>query len=286
MSVLAATPLDSMVDSLSDFAPRLVASLVLLVVGLIVSRIVGRVLRRVLRATPLDELGVRAGLPAALGRVGLPESVSDLLAGAIRLALLAVVVIAAISTLGVSALDQSLNDAIALLPRLVVAILLLLVGAAVARVAHDAIDRVQRRMDIQGPLAPLVGALVFAIVALMALAQVGVPTAMLTVLLAILVGGGALTVALAFGLGGRGVARELTSGRATADAFDLDDVIEVGDLRGRVVARDATAIVLALADGRTARVPHRLLLEEVVRVERAAPPEAPEPAAQTPADSP
>ena len=100
----------------------------------------------------------------------------------------------------------------------------------------------------------------------MAAAQVGVSAGVLVLVIAIVLGAVAATFALAFGLGGREVARALNAGRFVRNAFDVGQTIEVGDLRGQIVSIDPDATVLR-ADGGAIRVPNHLLLESVVRVE-------------------
>lgn len=62
-------------------------------------------------------------------------------------------------------------------------------------------------MDLRGPLAPAAQWFVIGVFAILALAQLGIPTGVLTVLAAVAAAGVALTAALAFGLGGRELAR-------------------------------------------------------------------------------
>ena len=78
----------------------------------------------------------------------------------------------------------------------------------------------------------------------------------------------ALTLALAFGLGAREMARSLTSGRYARADFEVGQTIRVGDVRGEIVSIEAAATTLK-AGNETIRVPNSLLVERMVVVEAA-----------------
>jgi small-conductance mechanosensitive channel len=81
----------------------------------------------------------------------------------------------------------------------------------------------------------------------------------------LLLGAAGATFALAFGLGGREVARELSAGRYLRTAYRSGQVISFGDVRGRIESIDTAATVLRTDQG-TVRVPNNLLLGSVVTV--------------------
>lgn len=73
-----------------------------------------------------------------------------------------------------------------------------------------------------------------------------------------------LTAALAFGLGGRDLARELSAGRYVASSYALGDMIEVDSVQGEIVAFEPVVVVVKRDDGRIARIPNHILLHSVV----------------------
>ena len=77
------------------------------------------------------------------------------------------------------------------------------------------------------------------------------------------------TVALAFGLGSREIARSLSAARYARADFSVGETVRVGELRGRIERIDSAATVLRVGDDRI-RVPNRVLIEGVVTVEERA----------------
>lgn len=262
-----ASVFDQAGQSLGGFLPRLGGALVLLLVGWIVAGLVGRVVHRALDATGVDGLADRAGVGDTLERLNLGRSLARVLGSALKIGLRLVVLFAALSLLGLQFLSESLNSAVIFLPKLLVALLLLLAGVVVGSLVRRQVDRLTEQLDFPVPLGVLAQVTVVAVFALTAAAQVAISTVILAVLGGILIAAAAGTFALAFGLGGRDVARALSAGRYVRDAYEVGQTISFGEVTGRVTSIEGAATVLEAPDGRTVRVPNHVLLETVVRVE-------------------
>jgi small-conductance mechanosensitive channel len=272
-------------DTLGDFLPQLGGALALLVIGLLAARLIGALVRRALTRARLDELAERWHVDDTLERAGLRTSLAGLCGAVVRIVLSVVVVFAALTLLGLEPLSQSLNEAVLFLPRLIVALVLVLAGILLSGLVRERVDRLTYQMDFPVPLGQLAQIATLAIFAIMAAVQIGVSAGILIVVIAIILAGVAATFAIAFGLGGREVARALNAGRFVRGAYDIGQTIEVGDLRGQIVAIEPDATVLGTDGGRRIRVPNHLLLESVVTIggappeqsERSEPDEAPRP---------
>jgi small-conductance mechanosensitive channel len=264
--VIATTVFDSAADSLGGFLPRLAGALILLVLGLIFVALARRALTKLLRSAGLDDAGERWGASDVLERFGLDRSLSAVLAGAVRVGLIIVVVFAALSLLGLALLSASLNAAILYLPRVLLAFLLLLAGMVVSEFVRRHVERLTTQMDIPGPLGALAQSVVLAVFVVTALAQLGVPTQILLVLVTVLLAAAATTLALAFGLGGRDTAREVSAKRYVEGAYAVGEEITVSGVRGRIETFEATGTVLELPDGDRVRVPNSQLIAGVVRL--------------------
>jgi small-conductance mechanosensitive channel len=268
--MIVATILDQAGDSLGGFLPRLGGALVLLLLGLLLVALVRRLLRRALQAAGLDELGERWGVGHVLERFGLSRSLSTVVAGAVRIALLVVVIFAALSLLGLQFLSASLNAGILFLPRVLVAIVLMLAGMVVAQLARRQVDRLADQMDLPGPLGLLAEVAILAIFAVTALAQLGVPVSVLLLIVAIVLAGVALTFALAFGIGGQAMAREVSARRYVEGSYAVGQDISVGEVRGRIEAIEATSTILETAAGDRLRVPNSQIVGSIVTVHEGA----------------
>jgi small-conductance mechanosensitive channel len=262
-----ANVLDRAGNTLGDFLPQLAGALLLLLLGLLVARLLGRLTTRALIAAGLDELGTRWRVDETLARARLSPSLASLAGTAVRITVSVVVVFAALTLLGLEPLSDSLNEAVLFLPNLLTALVLLLAGVVLAGFVRERVDRLTYQMDFPVPLGQLAQGAILAIFAITALAQLGVSADLLFIVIAILLAAAAGTFALAFGLGGREVARALNAGRFVRGAFEVGQTISIGQIRGRIVAIDPEATVIGTDDG-LVRVPNNTLLESTVTIHR------------------
>jgi hypothetical protein len=263
---LSASILERAGDTLGDFLPQLVGALVLLVVGLLLARLGGWLVRRGLRAAGIDDLADRWRVNETLGRAGLPRSLVAVTAAAVRITLSVIAVFAALTLLGLEPLSQSLNEALLFLPTLIAALAILLAGIVVAGLVRERVDQLASQMDFPIPLGQLAQLGTLAIFAITAAAQVGVSTELLILVVGIVLAGVAAVFAIAFGLGGREMARALNAGRFVRSAFQVGETVQLGEWGGRILAIEAEATVLGTDSGRV-RVPNHLLVESVVEIQ-------------------
>lgn len=265
MTPFAVTVLDTAQEELGGFLPRLGGALVLLIVGLIVAALLGRLARRALEKLGADDLAERWGVRRVLERAGLGQSISRLLGRVLRITLSLIVIFASLSLIGLEFLSDALNEAVLFLPNLLAAGALILAGVVLGGFAREWVDRVAYQMDLPIPLGRVAQVAVVAVFVITAAAQVSVSSAILMVLVALIVAAVGATFALAFGLGGREVARELSAGRYLRTAYQTGQEISFGEVRGRIESIDTAATVLRTENG-TVRVPNNLLLGSVVTV--------------------
>lgn len=266
------TVLDRAGDTLGDFLPQLAGAAALLIVGLPLAMLTGRLVRRALQAAGLDDLGERWHVHDTLETAGLRRSLAALSGTAVKLVLSVIAIFAALTLLGLEPLSESLNEAVLFLPDLLVALALLLAGIVIAGWVRERLDRFTYQMDFPVPLGQLGQIATLAIFAITAAAQVGVSSQILTLVIGIVLAAVTATFALAFGLGGREVARAINAGRFVRHAYEVGQTIEVGEVRGRILAIDPDATMVATEGGRV-RLPNHLLLESVVRIHDGAGPD-------------
>jgi small-conductance mechanosensitive channel len=261
-----ATVLDEAGNQLGGFIPRLGGALALLVVGIVVARLLARLVRRGLRMAGLDSTAERLGVADVLERAGLGRSLAHVLAVAVRISLTVVVVFAALSLLGLQFLSQSLNEGVLFLPKVLAALALVLIGVVLAAFVRERVERTATQWDLPIPLGPVFQGVVLAIFVITAAAQLTISIGLLMVLVAILLAAVAAPFAIAFGLGGRDVARSLSAGRYVRAAFTEGQMIRVDDIRGRVERIEPSATVLRTPT-ETIRVPNHVMIDRTVVIE-------------------
>lgn len=276
MTPLAASILGQAGQALGGFLPRLGGALALLIIGLLLVRLLSALLIKALERTGLDDLAQRGGIHDVLQKAGLGASLARLIGRAIRIALTLVIIFAALSLLGLQFLSESLNQAVLALPKLFIAGALVLAGIVLGGFAHERADRLAYQLNFPIPLGRVAQITVISVFGIIAAAQISVSTLVLLILIAILLSGAAATFALAFGLGGRDVARALSAGRYLQHDYAIGDEIGFQDVRGRITRIESTSTVLVAADGTSIRIPNHLLMQTVVTLYRTDTTEVPE----------
>jgi small-conductance mechanosensitive channel len=195
-------------DVLLGFIPALIGAIVLIIIGWIVSGIVANLVRRLLDAVHFDQITERAGIDEMAERFDLPANGSELFAGLAKWFIRLIFLVAAFNALQIPAVTSILNAILLFLPSLLVALLILVIGSALARVARDAVQGATDNRFL-GALAQY-GIIALAVV--IALEQIGVGVAIITIMFAAVMLALSLAAGLAFGLGGRDTAQRLVDG--------------------------------------------------------------------------
>jgi hypothetical protein len=207
------------------FIPELIACLAIIIIGYFVAKALGRLVTRLL---------ARAGFDGFLhqGQAGTwVQKVTSRPSGLVGTLTFWAVFLAAISwgvdVLGVSALSGFVAAVWAYLPNVVAAVLIFMVAGAVAAGVAALASRFLGDTSlgkIVSTAAPILG---MTIATFMILDQLQIAENIVTITYAALLGAIALGSALAFGLGGRDVAREMLQGayeqgRANKEQFKRD----------------------------------------------------------------
>ena len=168
-------------------------------------------------------------------------------------------------------LDKLRDDTIDYLPRVLSALIVVILGGVVGTIASTAArESVGRTMGRLGERIPqAIKGLITIFATILAAAQLGINTTIINILVASLVAGLALAFALIIGFGSWPVATEIASGRALRQLIAPGDHIESGSVSGTVVAVHPTAVELT-TDGSVTLVPNTELAEASLIVTRPA----------------
>jgi hypothetical protein len=211
---------------LARMTPRVLAMVTLVLAGWAVAAMVRRLVSRALRATRFDARCTRWGLRVPEGRLGGRVAASDLIGHALFWMVFGIGLLMGIDTLEIRATAGLLPTVVGFLPNILVAGLIMLVGWILADFLAQSALIAAVNSQIAG--APLIAAatrwLVLVFAGAAALTQLGIAREMVLLAFGIAFGGTVLTVALAFGLGGKELAREILESRLRK--HDEDDAPE------------------------------------------------------------
>jgi hypothetical protein len=184
--------------SVATFVPKLVAFLVILIIGWFVAKLVAAIVAKVLGKIGFDRVVDRGGLRDVLARGNLDAS--GILAKLAYYAILLMTLLMAFRTFGDNPVSTLLSDLVAWLPKLFVALVIIVIAAAVASGVKAMITNVLGGLSYGKLLGSIASVLIWGLGAIAALNQIGIATAVTTpVLIAVLATVGGIAVV---GVGG------------------------------------------------------------------------------------
>jgi hypothetical protein len=203
-------PFERFLDKVVQFLPHLFVSILILIVGIVLGWVLRKIFLRIFKAIGLDNISTRSGLLELLKKGGIEEPLSVLLSRVIGWITIVIFVVISARELRIPAVERLFESFLIYLPSVFVAALILLLGYILGNFLGRAalIASVNAGIKISGLIGKSVKYTVFILSATMALEQLGIGRGTIIIAFAIVFGGVVLALALAFGLGGRYIAKE------------------------------------------------------------------------------
>ena len=193
------------------FLPELIIAIIIFIIGWIVGALLGRVVDQIVKAVKLDTALRSAGLEGVMSRAGFSLNSGRFIGGLVKWFIIVVFLVAALDVLGLSEVNNFLRDVVLLyLPRVFVAVLIMLVAVVIADVAQKLVvgsAKAANAMNAQF-LGTLTRWAIWIFAALAALFQLGIASTFLQTLFTGVIVALALAFGLSFGLGGQAAAAE------------------------------------------------------------------------------
>ncbi len=195
-----------------SFLPALIGAAIILIVGWLISGLLANLIERGLKAVGLEGVVERSGIGDFVRRSGTRMTISGVIATLIKYFIFLIFVQAAANVLGIPQLTEIINRIILFIPNVVVAMAIIVIGSLIARFLSGLVRSSVSELGVGRPnlLATLTQYIVIGFAVIAAIDQLGVAATLINTLLIGLIGSVALAVGLAFGLGGRDVAAQIT----------------------------------------------------------------------------
>ena len=161
-------------SAVATFVPKLVGFLLILIVGYLIAKFIAKLVDKLLEKVGFDGAVEKGGIKKALAKSSFDAS--DIVAKIVFFAIFIPVLSAAIGVLGIAALTAPLAAFIALIPKILVAVVLVVVGAALAGAVKSLISNSLGGLSYGNGLATAVGALIVVLFVKAALDEVGIAT--------------------------------------------------------------------------------------------------------------
>ncbi len=196
------------VRGIAQFLPRLIGTLIIVVVGWVIAFILKSILRSILRLTKFDKLSDHAGATQLLKKADLPSSTELLSRFVFWVAWIGFILIG-VSVLGIVGMQEHVGRFFGFLPRLFAALFVFFFGLLAASFFSRAALLAAVNADLPSPrlISSTIRTLIIVFSVSMGFEELGLAEHTVLVAFAIVFGSLMLGLALAFGLGGRDLAR-------------------------------------------------------------------------------
>lgn len=201
-------------DVAAQLLPRLLAMVIIFVVGWVVAWVIEVILRRVLVLVRLNRLFESKGVSQLLTQAALP-SPAEIISRVVFWAVWVSFILVGVNALGISTLQREITNFVSLLPQFVVALLILFFGFLAANFLSRAVLLAAVNANSPSPrlFSSFVRFLILLFAITMALERIGLGRGVVLVAFAVSFGAIMMGLAIAFGLGGRNLARRILERR-------------------------------------------------------------------------
>jgi hypothetical protein len=195
---------------IGNVLPALIGAAVILLTGYFLARQIQRWADDTLKRLDFNQMASRGGLDQAVVRTGSRLDPVRTLTKLLFWLVMLIVILLASTALGLESINEMFGLMLAFIPTLIAGIVILILGIIVGEFVRGLIVASAGGLSGVPTVAKLAKGAVILISLFMALQQVGVAEEIVTAAFTLILGAAALAVGLAFGLGNRELAGEIT----------------------------------------------------------------------------
>jgi small-conductance mechanosensitive channel len=198
-------PLQDAIGVFVSYIPQLIGALVILIVGYIIAKALQALVGRVLQAVGFDSWMERGGIKQFFDRAQTNQTPHSILGLLVFWFVFIIAITMAADALGIPQVSAVLAQLIAYIPSIIAAILILILATLLA----NFLAGIVRGATGSDMLSSIARYAVIVYAAFAALTQLGIAVQLTANTFLIVLGAVALAAAIAFGIGGREVARDI-----------------------------------------------------------------------------
>jgi small-conductance mechanosensitive channel len=203
-------PLEAFLQKLGAFLPSFLGALLVFVVGLFLAWLIKLLVVRLFKLLKLEAVLNRGGIAETLQKMAVKDTPTKIVGRLFYWLVVVIFFIISLNLLQLPAVDQLLEKFLLYLPSVFIAVVILIVGVLLGNFFGRAalIASVNAGIKLSGLLSKSVKTIIILFAFVMALDQLGIGRQTVVAAFTIIFGGVILALALAFGLGGKDIAKK------------------------------------------------------------------------------
>jgi len=259
--------MEGIVQDILGILPELAGALTILILGWIIARVVSSILSKLLNKIGFNSIAEKAGIADFLKRSGYKKDVSHVVGRLAYWTIMLMFLLSAAEALKLQALAETLQKAVAYIPNLIVIVVVVVFGALLAKMA----GRLTRGaaasagIDFADLLGSLATNLIMIAIAVIAISQLEIQSAVLDYAFIALMGAIALAIAITLGFGTRDIAQGIIYGVYARKIFEVGQLVRIADQEGELLQIGTINSVIKTEE-EIVSLPNKSLIEGAVRI--------------------
>ena len=240
-----------LVSNFSKAVPKFFGAFMIALIGYIVSKLVSSAVRKLFIKMNIDKIGDKLNEIEIVSKANIKIKISTIISKVLYYFLLLFFMVAAADVLAMPAVSNLVASIFNLIPNLIVAGIILIVGILFA----DALRSVaQASLESLGvPSARMISSLIFYFlfinIIISALSQAQINTEFLAQNIHLLIGGIVLAFAIGYGLASKSTMSNFLASYYVKDMFKVGDKITVEGVTGKVIEMNKASVSLVTDNG-------------------------------------
>lgn len=194
-------------SSIATFVPKIIVCLLILFIGSIIAKFIRKLAHKLFTAVKLDDLVDRSGLGGPLENAGYADS-GKLLAQVIYWLVMIMVIQMALNVFGPNPISELLTQLVAFIPKLIVAMIVILITGAVAGKVKEMVTGAMAGNGMAGLAGTVASAAIWFMGVSIAMDYTGFGGDIVNNLFNIIMGSLGFILVIKFGVGGIAAARD------------------------------------------------------------------------------
>lgn len=244
--------LNEMLTTFSQSIPRFISALFIVIVGFIVAKLVSGILKKILKKIQIDKIGDKLNEVDIIQKSSVEIKISTLVSKVLYYMILLFFMVAATDVLDMPAISELVKDIFNLIPNLIVAGIILIVGVLFGDAIRGIVKTACESLGI--PSAKLISMVVFYFILInvlvSALSQAKVNTAFLSQNISLVIGGAILAFAIGYGLASKDSVSNFLASQYVNDKIKPGDRIKIDSYEGQVSNIDKSSVTLETQEGK------------------------------------
>jgi len=234
-----------------DGVPKVLTALLIAIVGLIVAKIVRRLVEKALKAINIDIIGEKLNEIEIVEKSKIKIKISKVVSKIVYYFLILFSLVAATDVLGMPAVSELVLGIFNMIPRLIVAMIVLIVGTLLADMMKGFVQSGLESLGI--PSARMISTFVFYFlminIVISALTAAQINTEFLSQNISLLIAGVILAFAIGYGLASQSSMANFLASYYSKGKFDVGDTVTLDGVSGKIVEMDKSSMIIISDNG-------------------------------------